>query len=147
VSGAFSIRSAVYAALRANAALTALLAASTTDAPGSAIYDQAPQPADAGSTAGFPYVVIGDTVETPFDTDTSTGRETVLTLHTWSVGEGQKEANGIMDAVKAVLHDKPLAVAGEITVLVLQEFSEVLVDADGATRHGVQRFRIITEGT
>lgn len=143
---AHEIQKAVYTKLRADATLTSLLAAHAYTS-GSAIYDGAPQADDSGSSVAFPYVTLGDTTETEFDTDDSTGRESTLTLHVWSRYAGMKQAQDIMDRIKTVLHNQPLTVTGETVVLVLWEFSQLFEDPDGITRHAVTRFRIISEGT
>jgi Protein of unknown function (DUF3168) len=94
-----------------------------------------------------PYVRIGETTDVEWDTDSSVGREVTVTIHTWSAYRGFKEVKEMMDAIKAALHNTQPAVAGEKVVLMLQEFAEVSVDSDGLTRHGVQRFRVLMEGT
>lgn len=94
-----------------------------------------------------PYVRIGETTDLEWDTDDSIGREATITIHSWSVYRGMKEVKDLMDAIKAVLHNQSLTVTGQTVVLVLQEFSETLVESDGLTRHGVQRFRILMEGS
>lgn len=94
----------------------------------------------------LPYVRIGELTGTEWDTDNSLGRETTLTVHSWSEYRGMKELLEIMDKIKLALHNVNLVVTGEIFVLCFWEFSETMLDSDGLTRHGVQRFRLITEG-
>jgi len=142
----FDRQAAVFTRLDGTAALTNQLAAHAYAAGKKAIYDYAPQADDAGSTVAFPYVALGDETDVQWDTDDSVGREATLTIHTLSRYRGKKEAHNIMGAIKTALHQHALAVSGQVTVLCYWEFSEIFTEPDGITRHGVQRFRIITEG-
>lgn len=142
----FDRQTAVFARLDGTVALTAQLAAHAYTAGKKAIYDHVPQADDAGSSVGFPYVALGDETEVQFDTDDSVGREAIITIHTLSRYKGKKEAKNIMGAIKDALHQHALVVAGQVTVLCYWEFAEIYTEPDGVTYHGVQRFRIITEG-
>lgn len=93
----------------------------------------------------FPYVVIGDDTSVPWDTKTSTGHELTLTIHVWSRWRGRKETKTIQDHIYKALHRSSLAVTGFATVLIENEFQQTMLDPDGATRHGVQRFRMIVQ--
>jgi len=129
-SPAFEIQKAVK--LKFDAALaTALISC--------AVYDDVPQ------GAAKPYVRIGEGTELEWDTDSSIGLESTITVHTWSEYAGFKEVREIMTVLKNSLHNQSLTVTGQNVVLVLFEFSEVFLDSDGRTRHGVQRFRLLTE--
>lgn len=125
------VHQAVYQALVDSAGVGALI--------GDRIYDEVPQGA-----ATFPYVVIGEATALPFDGQTLDGMEQTLTLHIWSRYPGQKEAKQIMAAVAAALDDRALSVSGHTLVNLRFEFSEVFTDEDRKTRHGVQRYRIVT---
>jgi hypothetical protein len=109
------------------------------------VYDSVPQAADAGSDLPFPFVTIGDDTAIDWDTDTSVGKEATLTIHSWSRYRGRSEVKQIQGAIYEALHLSNLSVVGYTTVLCLSEFSESLVDPDGLTRHGVQRFRVILD--
>ena len=126
------------AALLQKAIYDALVAALTASAV--PVYDSVP---DATEPA---YVVVGEADEEEWDTDTSVGREVRLLVHTWSRYTGMKQVKDIMDTIKATLHNVSLSVAGQVVVLVLLEYSEARLDADGLTRHGVQRFVVLMEG-
>ena len=147
MGAAASIQQAIFNALRGDSTLVALLAsqAGSPSVPG--IYDHVPQNTAGESVAPFPYLVIGDTTDAEFDTDDIIGRESTITLHAWSRYLGMQQLKNIMDQVKAVLHNQPLAVTGEHVVYVFWEFAETFRDPDGKTRHGVTRFRITTQGT
>ena len=53
----------------------------------------------------------------------------------------------IMDRIHDLLHDSNLSVTGFNLVNLRFEFSDILRDPDGITRHGVMRFRAIILGT
>jgi|SRR5690606_2996377 len=103
------------------------------------VYDDVP------GDAAFPYVVIGDDTHIPFDTDDSLGSESTLTLHVWSRYRGKKECKDIMALIYAALTRQPLALDGHDLITIEFEYSEVVLDPDGQTRHGVQRFRALVE--
>ena len=103
------------------------------------VYDDVPV------DAAFPYVVIGDDTHIPFDTDDSLGSESTLTLHVWSRYRGKKECKDIMALIYAALTRQPLVLDGHDLITIEFEYSEVVLDPDGITRHGVLRFRALVE--
>lgn len=145
MSAEYEVQKAIYLALRANANLLTLLARDVNDATKPAIYDNVPEAVDAGSDSVFPYVTIGDDTFLEWDTDNSQGKEGTLTIHSWSRYRGRKEVKEIQGAIYDALHLSNLNITGYYSVLMLSEYSETLVDPDGLTRHGVQRFRLIIE--
>jgi hypothetical protein len=129
---AWSLQQSIFAALSADAVLTALLGTGR-------IFDDVPQ-----GTA-LPYVTLGQTTLRDASTATEDGAEHSLTVHVWSDARGKKETHAILDAIRAALHDQPLALAGHRLVNLRHELSEVRRDPDGATIHGLARFRALTE--
>lgn len=130
------VQAAMVAALKAASAVTSLLA----NGAASVLDDVAPD-------TPYPYLAVGETTGRRWDTKTEGGMDQQVTLHTWSRYRGLKEAKEIMAAVVAALDGQALAVTGHDLVDLRLEFSEVLLDPDGLTRHGVQRFRVLTEAT
>lgn len=145
MSAEYEVQKSVYLALRASTNLSALLAKDVNDKTKPAIYDNVPEAVDSGSDSVFPYVTIGDDTFLEWDTDNSVGKEATLTIHSWSRYRGRKEVKEIQGAIYDVLHLSNLIITGYYSVLMLSEYSETLVDPDGLTRHGVQRFRLIME--
>lgn len=131
-SAGLALQRAIYAALSADAALTALLG------PGR-VFDDVPQ------ATGYPYVSFGLTSERDWSTGTEDGAEHVITLNVWSKAAGRKQARGIAEAMRTALHDRALAVAGQRLVNLRHEFSEIRRDADGETYRGIVRYRAVTE--
>ncbi|MFQ5774192.1 MAG: DUF3168 domain-containing protein [Kiloniellaceae bacterium] len=127
------LQQAVHAALSGDAALRALLGGPAR------VFDHVPQ------GGAFPYVVIGEATSGPFDGKTENGMEQTLTIHTWSRYRGLKETKEIMAAVAAALDGQGLALAGHALVLLRFAFGATFLDPDGLTRHGVQRFRAVTQ--
>lgn len=81
-----ALQSAIYSALNGDVVLSGLVVG---------VYDDVPQPADAGESSQFPYVSIGEAVHTEWDTDTSLGDDITITIHTWSRYAGRKEVKEI----------------------------------------------------
>ena len=127
------LQQGLHAALSGDAALQALLGDPAR------IFDQVPQ------DSAFPYLVIGEDTTGPFDTKTESGMEHRLTIHSWSRYRGLKETKQLMAAVTDALDGASLSVSGHELVLIRQEFGATFLDPDGLTRHGVQRFRALTQ--
>ena len=127
----YAVQAAVRAALVANATFTALV--------GTRVYDHVPE------LATFPYVTIGESTAIPFDVKDKTGMEQTLTLHCWSRYRGRKECKDVLSAIYGVLNRATLTVTGHTFVDCLWEFAETYEDPDGLTRHGVARYRVITQ--
>jgi hypothetical protein len=134
VSG-WPLQQAVFAALSADAGVQAVLG----DSP--RIFDKPP------GAAALPYLLIGDGTEEEWGTASDDGAEHALTLHAWSRAGGRKEARDILAAVYSALHDTSLTVSGFNLVNLRFVLSQVLVEADALTYHGIARYRAVTEET
>ena len=137
------LQQAVYDALSGDAVLQGL----TGQVP-ARVFDHVPQETwrTPDSSGAFPpYVVIGLSTVREFDSKTEDGCDQTLTIHTWSRHRGFKEAKQIMSAVVDVLDRGALTVAGHALIQLRFEFSDSFLEEDGMTRHGVQRFRALTE--
>jgi len=104
------------------------------------VYDDVPQ------NGSFPYIVIGEDTSLSWDTDDSKGTESTLTLHVWSRKRGRKETKDIMQDVYEQLHRASLTLSAGEVITIDFEFGETFLDSDGESRHGVMRFRALTEG-
>ena len=131
-SASVALRTAIVAALSADAPLTALLG-------GAKIYDQPP------ASAAFPYVTVGETRIADYSTGDGPGEEHTLTLHGWSRQGGHKEAHAIAGALLQALDDAPLALAGHALVNLRFAVADVRRESDGRTYHALVRFRAVTE--
>lgn len=105
------------------------------------VFDQtAPQ------AATMPYVILGRCALTENDFDQGSAFSCALDVHAWSDERSRIEANNIQERVREVLHrDTGLTITGFGVSGIQQTFSEVMVDPDNITRHGVQSFEIFFE--
>ncbi|WP_327268812.1 DUF3168 domain-containing protein [Streptomyces sp. NBC_01218] len=126
------VQGALIAALRGNADLSALI---------KGVYDFTPE------DVPYPFVVVGESVETPDNRLRGFGRQTVVTLHVWSQYRGYAEVLRIGARVTALLDHQPLTVPGLDWVATRFEFSQTLTDPEppGNIRHLVLRYRVVTE--
>ncbi len=127
----WDLQKTVYSALAADAPLTILI--------GEALYDHVPQ------NAAFPYVVIDQMQVRDWSTGTERGSEHVLMLHIWSRYDGKREAYEVADAVREVLDGAELTLADNRLINLAHQYSDLKLDPDGETYHGVMRFRAVTE--
>ena len=131
-SASWSLQKAIYSGLQANTVVTGLLG-------GQRIFDDVPQRTE------LPYLTLGQSTVSDWSTGTDAGTEHVLTIHAWSRADGRREAHELMEAVRSVLHDAPLALEGHVLVNLLHERSEARREPDGETIHGIVRLRAVTE--
>ena len=127
------LQQAIFAALSADTGVKSLLGDPAR------IFDHVPPSSD------FPYLVLGEATGTPFDAKTEDGMEQTLTLHTWSRARGLRETKEIMAAVAKALDGPALTLGGHTLILLRFELATTFLDSDGLTRHGVQRFRALTQ--
>lgn len=106
------------------------------------VYDHVPFEPEGAPDDAFPYIVVGDQEATPFDNDSTLGAYVDSTVHVWSRYKGRKEVDEALDEIYGLLHRAALSAAGYKIVDCLFEFSDVFVEEDGQTRHGVIRFRL-----
>lgn len=126
------VQGAILTVLTADAALTDM-----TDA----IYDYLPE------TVPYPFIVIGEAVETPDNRHGGFGRQTNVTLHVWSQYRGYAQALQIGSRITELLDHQPLTLPGLSWIATRFEFSQTLTDPEppGDIRHLVLRYRVITE--
>ena len=129
--GQFQLQTAIYAALNVSAITTTLACG---------VYDEVTE----GNT--YPFISLGEETTIDFSTKTSVGSETTINIHIWSQYKGSKQTKEIMDKVHDLLHDINLTVTGFNLINLRFEFSDIMRDTDGVTRHGVMRFRAIILG-
>jgi hypothetical protein len=127
-----SVNDAVLARLKGDTGLMALI---------TGVYDYVP------GTAVYPYIVIGEAIETPDNRHGGFGRQTVITLHVWTQHRGHYKGLTIGARVTALLDHQPLTIAGMDHISTRFEFSQTLTDPEppGDIRHLVLRYRVITE--
>ncbi|MCI4045133.1 DUF3168 domain-containing protein [Streptomyces sp. TRM75563] len=106
-----------------------------------AVYDYVPE------DVPYPFVVIGEAIETPDNRHGGFGRETVPTLHVWDQYRGYARVLRIGDRITELLDHQPLTIPGQDWIATRFEFSQTLTDPEppGNIRHLVLRYRIVTE--
>lgn len=120
-------------ALRAHGALTGLLAAGA-----SSIVDH------AEAQQNYPFVVLGEELPlNEWDVKGQDGARVEPELHTWSDYRGLREVLAIQAEIRSALDKQSLSVAGYTLVEIRQVYATAFLDADGLSRHGVQRFRAL----
>ena len=104
------------------------------------IFDNLPEQAE------FPYIVMGEVSGRDWSDKFEPGQEVFSTVHIWSQYPGRKEAAEMQDAVLRALTSSPLALGPDFhAVFVALDMSEMIIDIDGTTRHGVVRMKYLIE--
>ena len=130
--GQFALQSSIYSALNVSAITTTLSCG---------VYDEVVE----GNS--YPFISLGEETAQDYSTNNLVGAQTTINIHIWSQYKGSKETKNIMDKIHDLLHDVSLSVSGVNLINLRFEFSDIMRDPDGITRHGVMRFRAITLGT
>lgn len=90
-----------------------------------------------------PYVVVYELPMEQDETDNTLGYSVVVNVHTWVQERTTAQTGVIMEAIYSALNRyDSLAVTGYTVSGIEFEFSTILRDPDGVTKHGVQRFRV-----
>lgn len=131
----------------ANAVQSALFTRLSAIVTSATVYDDVPDLPEGEPFTDFPYIVIGNDTSVSWDTDDVLGETVTCTLHVFSRYQGKKEAKTILAEIYDALHRQAgnLSATGYRFVDCLLEFSEIFDDDDGATRHGVCRYRLTVE--
>jgi len=130
--GQFALQTAIYSTLSNDSNLTSTL--------GAGVFDEVTE----GAT--YPFVVLGEETATDYSTKDLDGGEITINIHIWSQYKGSKETKNIMDRIHDLLHDSDISVSGFNLINLRFEYSDIMRDPDGVTRHGVMRFRAIILG-
>lgn len=94
---------------------------------------------------GYPYIQIGEAIDTPQGAHDRFGARTAVTWHIWSTFHGFEEALDIRGDLLRVFDHQPLTVAGHHTVVVRHEQTVTIRDPDPDIRHVAVRFAVETE--
>lgn len=126
------LQAAMYARLTGDATLMALL-------PGG-VKDHVP------ANTPFPYIAIGEAVETPHRTMGKNGHEDVPTLRIWGSQLGYKNLQAILDRATTVLEGTPLTISGHSSVLLWYEDAQSVpdfADDDTELRQIIAHYRVV----
>jgi len=125
-----AIAAALVEALKAAPAVSALVAARVH--------------VDAPRRPAYPCVSLSRQESRPFGADAD-GLEHLVTVTCASKFGGPEEARAVTAAVRAALHNAPLAVAGRRLVTLRVTYADVFRAADRELSLGVLRVRAVTE--
>ena len=131
--GQFALQTTIYSTLSGDNTLTNTL--------GAGVFDEVVE------NASYPFVALGEETAIDYSTKDLNGGEFTINIHVWSQYKGAKQTKEIMDRIHDLLHDSSLSVSGFNLANLRFEFSDILRDPDGITRHGVMRFRAIILGS
>lgn len=98
----------------------------------------------AGKDDPFPYCTVGEMIAGHDDTLRDQAVDIEITVHLWSRHRGMQELQTLMALAKDTLDRKILPVTGFQWVTTIWTYAQTLRDADGVTRHGILRFRVMT---
>lgn len=95
----------------------------------------------------FPYVTVGEISMSHMGGFSFDGFDGDYTIHTWSRARGRQSSQLILNRIYTLLHTTKLSLAdGFNTMVNTCELNEILLDPDGVTYHGVQRYRLMLGG-
>jgi len=129
----FALQQAIYATLAASPDLQALIG----DPP--RLFDFVPRESD------FPYVVIGDAIQSDWSTATEDGTEHQLTINAWSRSTGHKEVKAVAEIIRSSLNNAALAISGATLIDIRHLATDFARQPDGQTYRASLRFRAVTE--
>ena len=126
--GQFPLQQAIFSALNVSAMTSTL---------NCGVYDDVPQ------SASYPYIALGEETGVDYSTKDIQGGDSTINIEIWSQYKGSKETKQIMDKIHDLLHNSNLTVTGHNLINIRFEFSDIMRDPDGITRHGVIRLSLI----
>lgn len=111
------------------------------------VYDAIPE------FSGYPYILIGFLTENPWNTYDKTGKDITLTLHIYSLYDGNKEIYEIKQVIEDLLNRKDRndisLGAGHDLIGCLEEYSDIIEENDFGDnqrmKHMVLRYRFWTQ--
>lgn len=130
LSGVWELQKAIFSILDGDGTLSGLV---------SGVYDHVAENTD------FPYVSIGECVAGDWSFVTTSGLSAAVAIHVWSRGGGRKESLNILARVYDLLHEAAPSVEGYAVIMFRFASSEVLLETDGITYHGIINFKVLLE--
>lgn len=103
------------------------------------LYDNRP------SDPVFPFLTVGRVETTPMESSEAAALSHAITLHVWSREGGKAEAMDALAALRGVLHNAALTIAGRRLVLMGVVYADIFLSPDARATQGLLRLRAITE--
>jgi uncharacterized protein DUF3168 len=94
----------------------------------------------------MPYITLGDDEFADWGSHTFQGIDGDISIRTWTQNRGRKKCKEIMSRIYDLLHGVDLSVTGYSTVSMRCVFLHTVVDPDGVTIQGIQRFKLLLGG-
>lgn len=94
-------------------------------------------------TGPLPCITLGQTVNLDWSTGAETGSE--VTVHVWTSADSATEVHEVILALRALLDGRPLPLQDRDPASLNHEFTQVRIDPDGETLHGIVRYRAETK--
>ena len=131
------IQKTLYTVLSTDSALQTLLGGGASD---KKVYDRVPQ------EQTFPFVTIGEIMNVDRGSHNTEGYSNTITIHVWDQGlnAGRKQVQTIQKRIDELLHNQEPSISGWDVVCFRRSSSNVLIDPDNITFHGVQIFNLLT---
>lgn len=105
------------------------------------VYDDFP-----GKDIAMPFITAGETEGRDWSDKFQAGQQVMSTIHVWSDYPGRKECLEIQDAILRALSRQRLNLGQEFyAVYSGLDLSQIIIDLDGTTRHGILRIRYLIE--
>jgi hypothetical protein len=104
------------------------------------IYDDHPE------QPTYPYIILGAIRGTPWSDKSKPGQTVLATVDFWSQYPGKKEVGEMMGIVLGILTASYPALGSDFNVVFQDmETNQIIIDIDGATRHGILEMRYLVE--
>ena len=111
-----------------------------TSITGKEVYDDFPE------NVPMPHIIAGEIDGRDWSDKFQPGQEVTATIHVWSDYPGKKEVSEIMDEILQALTSAPLSLGNSFRAVCENvDMSEIIVDIDGVTRHGILKFKYLIE--
>lgn len=130
---ALAVQGMVYQLLKSDAQILSLLG-------GEYIYDHVPD------NTATPYITFGEDSFDDFGAHEVDGFQGFIEIHTWTQAEGGKLCKQIQDIVYRLFHNSDLGLTEHKTISLRGGLFTTMLDPDGRTFHGVNRFNLILGG-
>ncbi len=93
----------------------------------------------------YPFIRIGDVDYLDWGTHTFDGFEGTVIIHLWHQpgSRGRAPLHGIMEDIHRILHKNLFSIPDSTVVSMRFLSSQILVEQDAVTYHGITRFRIL----
>jgi len=112
---------------------------------------KAPQDADGESIGPFPYVVIVQATESPFNTDGTTGSNFVVQIDGFARASATESVENsiaaLHSATRAALDRYPLTVSGAVWIDTVFESMSLAWSDVGTTRRFISQYRITLDAS